>query len=50
VRSELRSEPDLRKFARAAIALALAEAEREAQTSADGNQSIPETNSETADD
>lgn len=28
VRSELRAEPDLRKFARAAIALAMAEAER----------------------
>ena len=38
VRSELRAEPDLRKFARAAIALAMAEAERAAESDhADAN-------------
>lgn len=50
VRSELRSEPDLRKFARAAIALALAEAEREAQTSVDGIQPTPDVDAETSDE
>lgn len=34
VRSELREQPDVRKVARAIIAMAMAEAEREAQTKA----------------
>lgn len=34
VRSELREEPDVRRIARAVIAMALAEAEREAQAEA----------------
>lgn len=39
VRSELREQPDVRKVARAIIAMAMAEAEREAQAkaAADGN-------------
>lgn len=31
IRSELRGEPDVRKYARAVIALAMAQAEREAE-------------------
>lgn len=48
VRSELRDQPDVRKIARAIIAMALAEAEREAQAQAD--QPAPEAAQESADE
>lgn len=41
VRSELRDQPDVRKIARAVIAMAMAEAEREAQAQAAGDSQEP---------
>lgn len=47
IRSELRKEPDVQKIARAIVAMALAQAEKEAQEQATSRTKPPE---ETSDD